>query len=369
MVRGGIFLGLKPRGPGNFLGGLKPHGLGGEISFLLGIYWWSSMEREEMDKGRYYQKSLRNRNINYRWGRFFVTIQAEHNSCIFGAIVGDRCVLNELGEGVREVLVGMGQKYAEFDVGEYVIMPNHIHVIMHIKQCETNKEHHLGFLVGLFKGKTTFVYGKLKRAGLVPDIGEHLWMLDYWEKKIFSDEQLRCFERYIRNNANNWTKERWGAVTRYMLGEVDLLNRPLRAFVASQEGKMYSFKPCRLELPEHGALAPQTEETVLISTFTSEQEREVLRRALKKKRCIIHVCPQGIPRREELSDEQRQALDEKRLLFISPQEGGGRLNKKVATWCNEYVLRNAMDIWVGDITPNGMLAVLIETVRKVQLWD
>lgn len=45
----------------------------------------------EMDSGRYYQKSLRNRKINYGSGRFFVTIQVECNSCLLGAIVGDRC--------------------------------------------------------------------------------------------------------------------------------------------------------------------------------------------------------------------------------------------------------------------------------------
>lgn len=272
--------------------------------------------------------------------------------------------LNELGRAVGDVLVEMEQKYAELEVGEYVIMPNHIHVIFNIKRCESNKEHHLGFLLGRFKGRTSFIYGQLKRAGKIPDIGEYLWMLDYWDKKIFSDEQLRAIEGYIRDNAKNWTRERWGAVTRNVLGEVALLNRPMRAFVASMEGKKGAFKPRRLVLPEHGTLVPETEETVLISTFTSEQEREVLRRALKKKRNIIHVCPQGIPSMEELSDEQRLALDEKRLLFISPQEAGERLNKKVATWCNEYVLRNAADIWVGDIMPNGMLAILIKSVSQ-----
>ena len=40
------------------------------------------------------------------------------------------------------------------------------------------------------------------------------------------------------------------------------------------------------------------------------------------------------------------------------------LNKQVATWCNEYVLRHAVEIWVGDITPNGMLETLIEVVKK-----
>jgi len=35
------------------------------------------------------------------------------------------------------------------------------------------------------------------------------------------------------------------------------------------------------------------------------------------------------------------------------------LNKKVAAWCNEYVLRQAAEIWVGDISPNGMLAMML----------
>ena len=91
----------------------------------------------------------------------------------------------------------------------------------------------------------------------------------------------------------------------------------------------------------------------LISTFTSPQEREILCRALAKKRPIIHVCPRGIP--TKLSAEQHQALIENRLLFLSPQPSDSRLNKKVATWCNEYVLRQASEIWVGDITPSGML--------------
>ena len=43
---------------------------------------------------------LRNKNINYSRGMFFVTMQAVFNKTIFGAIVGEKCVLNELGEAV-----------------------------------------------------------------------------------------------------------------------------------------------------------------------------------------------------------------------------------------------------------------------------
>ena len=324
---------------------------------------------------RFFQHSLRNRNIDYRHGRFFVTIQVEHNKSLLGAIVGERSVLNELGEGVKAVLEGLPLKYAELELGEYVIMPNHIHAIFDIKPRMTNKENHLGFLVGRFKGASAFLYGKLKRAGRVAEIGDHLWKLDYWDDLITSDEEYRGYECYIRNNPGNWTRDRWGAVTQYTLGEVALLDFPKRAFVASQGYGAGDFSPRRISLSKHGTFlsqrsrqaeteVPLPADSVLISTFTSAQERAVLRRALADKRRLIHVCPQGIPAVESLSEAQRLALAEGRLLFISPQPSGSQLNKKVATWCNEYVLRQAGEIWVGDIAPNGTLASLIDSLQQ-----
>ena len=90
----------------------------------------------------------------------------------------------------------------------------------------------------------------------------------------------------------------------------------------------------------------------------------MLQRALSKKQSIIHVCPQGIPQEPELTAEQLQAVAERRILFISPQPSGSRLNKQVAIWCNEYVLRHASEIWVGDITPNGMLDTMLTSLLR-----
>lgn len=104
---------------------------------------------------------------------------------------------------------------------------------------------------------------------------------------------------------------------------------------------------------------------VLISTFTSAQEREALRRALAKGRSVIQAIPQGIPPEGELSPELRAALREGRVLLISPQPLGSRLNKKVATWCNEYVLRHADEIWVGDLSPNGMLSSMLRSLNRL----
>lgn len=303
--------------------------------------------------GKRIYKHLRNKRIDYSRGRFFITMQVEHNRCILGTVVGEQCVLNELGKSVRDELINLPQKYPELELGEFIVMPNHLHAIFTIRERTTNKKNHLGFLVGRFKGSSTFLYGKLKRAGKAHDIGAHLWQIDYWEDLISSAAELLHYERYIRSNPKNWSRDRWGAVTAYMQGNKALLDLPRRAFVASEGFSTANLKPHRFLCSGHGTSVPTTQEMALISTFSSPQEREILCRALAKKRPIIHVCPQGIP--TELSAEQHQALIENRLLFLSPQPSGSRLNKKVATWCNEYVLRQASEIWVGDITPSGML--------------
>lgn len=278
--------------------------------------------------------------------------------------MGEECILNELGHVVRNELINLPQKYPELELGEFIVMPNHLHAIFTIRERTTNKKNHLGFLVGRFKGSSTFLYGKLKRAGKVPDIGGHLWQIDYWEDLISSAAELLHYERYIRNNPKNWSRDRWGAVTAYMLGNKALLDLPRRAFVASEGFSTANLKPHRFLCSRHGTSVPTHQDMPLISTFTSPQEREVLRRVITKKQCIIHVCPQGIPTEQELTPEQLQALAENRILFLSPQPSGSRLNKQVATWCNEYVLRQASEIWVGDITPNGMLATMLASLTQ-----
>ena len=323
---------------------------------------------------QYFRKSLRNKNIDYRHGKFFVTMQIAGNKCLLGAIVGKRVVLNELGREIERHWLDLPQKHPELELGEFVVMPNHFHAIVKINHRATNKPNHLGFLMGRFKGATAYIYGKHRRAGKIADIGEHLWQTDYWDDLISSEGELAAFIRYIQRNPANWTRDRWGAVTSYMLGEASLLNRPKIAFVASQGFPASALTPRRLTAKKcaavsaskggGAAVSPSKGGTLvppspLISTFTSAQEREALRRALAKRRPVIQVIPQGIPPASELSPELRLALTEKRALLLSPQPSGSRLNKKVATWCNEYVLRQADEIWIGDISPNGMLSMML----------
>ena len=306
----------------------------------------------------YFHKSLRNPNINYRSGWWSVSIQVAKNKSLFGAIVGEKVVLNALGR---------------------------------IHFAPTNREHHLGFLMSRFKGGTAYIYGKMRRAGEIEDLGEHLWQRDYWDDLVTSENEFKGWQKYIVENPANWSSDRYGACTAYTMGDTELLNRPRIAFVASQGYYASELRPRRIwaaeaarfdtcgggasgtaarfdnggggvasgagdaTLSERAALAAP----VLISTFTSAQEREALRRALAKKRPLVAVFPAGLPQESEMPAGLAAAIREGRALAVSPQAPGSRLNKKIATWCNEFLLKNAEEIWIGDISPNGMLAQML----------
>ena len=182
----------------------------------------------------HFRKSLRNARINYRAGWWAVTVQVANNKSLLGAIVGEKVVLNELGREVEEYWRGMPAKYPELEIFDFVVMPNHFHALLRIHWRATNREHHLGFLMGRFKGGTSYLYGKLHRAGFIGGVGfsqPTLWQRDYWDDLISSDEEFAGWQKYIRENPANWSRDRYGACTTYMFGDPELLNAPRIAFV------------------------------------------------------------------------------------------------------------------------------------------
>lgn len=312
------------------------------------------------------RKSLRSPRIHYRSGWFFVTSQVARNKCVLGAIAGDRFVPTPLGEAVREAWQALPEKFPEVELDAFQVMPNHFHGILRIHWRPTNKEQHLGLVMGRFKGGTGYVYGKMKAEGRAPDIGAHLWEFDYWDDIIADARELEAFRRYIRGNPANWTRDRFGACTEHAFGETGLLGAPRIAFVASQGFPAGGLRPRLRWRRGGGTEVPRCDrgKGVIVSTFTSAQEREVLRRALAKGRRIVAVLPGGIPPEGDLPSALAAACRGGRALLLSPQPPGAALGKKAATWCNEYVLRHAGEIWTGDIAEGGMLAALLRAAFR-----
>ena len=75
---------------------------------------------------------LRNANINYDHGWFFITFQVAHNKSALGAIIGQACALNALGEMVEATWRSQPEHTPELTIDAFVVMPNHFHAICRV---------------------------------------------------------------------------------------------------------------------------------------------------------------------------------------------------------------------------------------------
>ena len=177
---------------------------------------------------------LRNSNINYSDGWFFVTMQVAQNKTMFGVIADDKCELNALGEKVGSSWEGMFARHPEAYRDASVVMPNHFHAVIRIHRRPTNKPNHLSYLIQGFKSFTTHLYHAAVRAGQCPDIGTSLWMSSYYDNLITSRRELENIRAYVRDNPARWDNDRFGPVTTYHCGNLELLHEALVAYVASR---------------------------------------------------------------------------------------------------------------------------------------
>ena len=329
---------------------------------------------------------LRNPNINYFKGWFFVTFQVAMNKSVFGVISDKKLILNALGKMVRENLLGLGRIFGELYVDTAMVMPNHVHVVLKIDSHDEKKD--LTYFIGRFKSFTTNQYHKLVKAGECVDLGPRLWADNFYDNLVSSHQELVNVRNYTLKNPERWEDDRFGAVTSFSVGNLELLSSSLVAFVASDTHDNWGeerphVRAVKLFLPrteagearyktEAGEVRYKTEagevrytahlkELPLVSTFSSFEEQGALARRLEAKRPFVWVDPAGI--RANLPAPVKAACDEGWGLVISPVASGTGLNKQRAIWCNRWVLKVSERIYVGTITKGGTLDTLLSSYR------
>ncbi|MEY8798367.1 transposase [Francisella philomiragia] len=79
------------------------------------------------------RKNLRLKNYDYSSnGAYFVTIGVNNRECLFGNILDSQMCLNDAGLMIDEIYRDLENKFTNIQCGEYVIMPNHFHCVIHI---------------------------------------------------------------------------------------------------------------------------------------------------------------------------------------------------------------------------------------------
>ena len=155
------------------------------------------------------------RGFDYaRGGAYFVTIVVQGRLFMFGNVVDGGMVLNDAGRMVRRVWEGLAARFSVVEVDEFVVMPNHVHGVIFIREPlvvtdameggGAGSGPTLGEVVGAFKSVTTVEYGGGVRRMGWRQYDRRLWQRNYFERVVRDERELGLIREYIVNNAVNW---------------------------------------------------------------------------------------------------------------------------------------------------------------------
>jgi len=146
------------------------------------------------------RKDIRLKGYDYsQTGAYFITICVKDRAELLSEIVGANCVrphLSGIGNIVEEEISVLSRTYAEIRVSKYVIMPNHIHMIIAIEGGrQARSAPTISRAIKQFKGSVT------KR------IGRSVWQRSYYERVIRGESEYQDIWCYIDENPLCWVDD------------------------------------------------------------------------------------------------------------------------------------------------------------------
>jgi REP element-mobilizing transposase RayT len=145
---------------------------------------------------------------------YFVTMVTKDRECLFGRVFGDSMELNELGEIVLQEWLRTPEIRAEIGLDEFVIMPNHLHGIIHLRDVGAHggaplrtpstgvafrAPRSLGSFIAGFKSAATKRINILRHAPGVP-----VWQPNFYDRIIRDEDELNRIRQYIIDNPAEW---------------------------------------------------------------------------------------------------------------------------------------------------------------------
>ena len=147
-------------------------------------------------------------------GAYFVTFCVLRGRMLFGAIHDHEMSLNPLGQIAAACWVEFAKRHPEVLVDAYVIMPNHVHVLLWIlidsgkvRAGAPVKARRFGeaiagsvsTLIGAYKGAVT---QNAANQGLMPQ--DKLWQRGFWDNIVRGEQDLHGIRDYISTNPARW---------------------------------------------------------------------------------------------------------------------------------------------------------------------
>ena len=166
---------------------------------------------EELKK----RKTPRYQSIDYNsTGVYFITICTQNRQCILSHIVGTGVLdcpqmeLTEYGKIADKYIKQLNEFYHHLSIENYVIMPNHIHVLLWVKEnkgATDDGQSRTPVPTNVEKANATcsqFV-STFKRF-CNKEYGQNIWQARFNDHVIRNREDYEKHEKYIQENPIHW---------------------------------------------------------------------------------------------------------------------------------------------------------------------
>ncbi|MFZ4798489.1 MAG: transposase [Bacteroidia bacterium] len=169
------------------------------------------------DKSKYnpnihHRRSIRLKGYNYsQAGLYFITICCQDRIHRFGHVENGEMKLNEFGTIAFNEWVKLTERFTNFELDVFQIMPNHMHGIIVLNDLDkvsgANPTPTIFDIVGAFKSLVVNVCIDIcnlenKRLG-------KLWQRNYYEHIIRDERSYQNISNYIINNPAKWEEDKF----------------------------------------------------------------------------------------------------------------------------------------------------------------
>jgi putative transposase len=159
------------------------------------------------------RKSMRLPGYDYTMaGAYFITVCTYNREYLFGSISNNVMLINKYGGIVIDELSKSAKMRREIETDIFVVMPNHIHVIIIIHGGRGDRPvaptasvasgpmpGSIGAFIAGFKSIVTKRINKMRRTP-----GAHVWQRSYFDRIIRNDREMDSIREYILDNPLNW---------------------------------------------------------------------------------------------------------------------------------------------------------------------
>ncbi len=149
------------------------------------------------------RKSTRLKEYDYsQFGYYFITICMKNRKEFFSKIENSIVVLSKFGKIIDEVLINI-PSYYNVEIDCYIIMPDHIHLIIILDKDENKKNYSLSDVMGKFK---SFSCKKIREV--LEDDEKFEWQKSFYDRIIRNEKELYQIRKYIKENPLRWEIEK-----------------------------------------------------------------------------------------------------------------------------------------------------------------